>query len=193
MLPGISGTSALQMICHFCDSSIWLVAGCNSFRLDCIRPQQPDSKLGTPDPVQLMHLPSLLSESSWCIRLMSLHQHLIMTPSDFTAEACMICIPLPKPSSILHHPLTKPLCCTGWAAVGLTWAYAIMAWLVADLAKVVTQKIFRTQAKIKEICKQEERTPPAWVRIVDVPGSWAEKAADVIETGIDVSRPFPCA
>lgn len=62
-----------------------------------------------------------------------------------------------------------------------------MTWLVADLAKVVTQKIFRSQAKIKEICKLEETTPPTWVRWVDVPGNLAERAADAVEALLDVS------
>ena len=81
-----------------------------------------------------------------------------------------------------------PACsCTGWAAVGLTWAYAIVSWMVADCAKVLAQKVFRAQAKIKEHCKQEEQTPPHWVQLLDVPGNLAEKAADRIEDGFGVS------
>ena len=68
----------------------------------------------------------------------------------------------------------------------MTWAYAIVVWLVADLAKVVTQKLFRSQAKIKEACKQDETKPPTWVRIVDISGTWAEEAADKIESGLSV-------
>ena len=59
--------------------------------------------------------------------------------------------------------------------------------MVADLAKVVTQKIFRSQAKIQKACKLAETTPPTWVRVLDVPSNLAEKAADGLEAGLAVS------
>lgn len=75
--------------------------------------------------------------------------------------------------------------------MALTWAYAIVTWMLVDVAKVITQRIFRSQAKIKEECKQDETTPPAWVRAIDMPGTLAERAADGMEAGIQVSHCLP--
>ena len=87
-----------------------------------------------------------------------------------------------------HHDRGLPHVSAGWGPVGLTWAYAILTWLVTDLAKVITQKVFRSQAKIKEACKLDESSPPTWVRVVDTPGRLAERAADGIEAGMEVRQ-----
>jgi H+-transporting ATPase len=70
----------------------------------------------------------------------------------------------------------------GWAAVGITWAYVFVWWQLADLAKVIVQKIYRTADGHREACKREETPLPGWVAALDRPAEWADTASDRFTT-----------
>lgn len=60
-------------------------------------------------------------------------------------------------------------------------------WLIADLAKVVMQFVFRKQEKTIKLCKQDDRQPPGWAKALDVPGEIAERLMDELENMLRVS------
>lgn len=66
----------------------------------------------------------------------------------------------------------------GWAIIGITWLYCIVWWQLIDLAKVLVQKVYRTAEDHMERCKREETSLPAWVRVLEAPGQWADKTTD---------------
>ena len=75
----------------------------------------------------------------------------------------------------------------GWAKVGVTWAYCIVVWLLADVAKTLSQSFFVRQERVKEDCKMHNRAVPAWVRAVDWPGELAESACEGFERALKVN------
>jgi hypothetical protein len=66
----------------------------------------------------------------------------------------------------------------GWAAIGITWAYVIVWWILADLAKTIVSKVFRASEAASEECKRDGRPVPGWVRRLNAPAAWTEAASD---------------
>ena len=78
------------------------------------------------------------------------------------------------------------LSAAGWAKVGITWAYSIVIWLLADVAKTLSQKFFIKQERVKEDCKMHNRPVPAWARAIDWPSNLAESACEGFERATKV-------
>lgn len=108
--------------------------------------------------------------------------HLQVSSFKFTNKVASIHVSYLSVSFAACAPLW-----TGWGAVGLTWAYCIVMWLLADLAKVAMQFLFRKQEKTIKLCKQDDRKPPGWAKALDVPGEVAEKFMDGMENMAMVS------
>ena len=79
---------------------------------------------------------------------------------------------------------------TGWAKVGITWAYCIVVWLLADVAKTLSQSLFVRQERVKEDCKMHHKAVPAWARAIDWPGELAESACECFERALKVNCPL---
>ncbi len=75
----------------------------------------------------------------------------------------------------------------GWAKVGITWAYAVVVWLLADVAKTLSQSFLIRQERIKEDCKMHNKAVPTWARAIDWPGELAESACESFERALKVS------
>ena len=75
----------------------------------------------------------------------------------------------------------------GWAKVGITWAYAVVVWLLADVAKTLSQSFLIRQERIKEDCKMHNKAMPTWVKAIDWPGELAESACGCFEHALKVS------
>ena len=74
--------------------------------------------------------------------------------------------------------------------MGLTWAYSVFVWALADFAKVAMQALWLRQEAIKERCAAEDMPLPGWVAAMDLPGTWAERLADRTDDAVKArSRP----
>ncbi len=81
---------------------------------------------------------------------------------------------------------SSALLLAGWAKVGITWAYCIVVWLLADVAKTLSQSFFVRQERVKEDCKMRNKAVPAWARAIDWPGELAESACEAFERALKV-------
>ena len=72
--------------------------------------------------------------------------------------------------------------------MGITWAYGIVWWLLADIVKTLAQRVFRRYDVITEEAKMHgDGTPlPGWVRALDWPGNAAEAFGNRVESAISV-------
>jgi H+-transporting ATPase len=70
----------------------------------------------------------------------------------------------------------------GWVPVLVTLLYAILWLQVADVAKVMVQRLFRRYEIVKEHCHQHNEPLPGWVRAIDAPGNLGERMADRLES-----------
>ncbi|KAK9817909.1 hypothetical protein WJX72_004165 [[Myrmecia] bisecta] len=74
-----------------------------------------------------------------------------------------------------------------WGPIALTWAYVLVWWALADLAKFATQRLFDRQERIKEECKENDKLVPAWVRALDAPGNWGNQLSRAVERATKVA------
>lgn len=70
----------------------------------------------------------------------------------------------------------------GWVPVLVTLLYSIIWLQIADVAKVVVQRLFRRYEITKEHCHQHNLPMPTWVKVIDAPGVLAEHMADRFES-----------
>lgn len=69
----------------------------------------------------------------------------------------------------------------GYKAIGITLAYAVIWLMLADVPKVMVQRMFRRYEVIKEHCHKEGVPPPGWVRALDAPANMLERLSDQLE------------
>lgn len=68
----------------------------------------------------------------------------------------------------------------GWVPILMTWAYVIAWWLLADLVKVAIQSLFARYDVIVARCKETGEPHPGWVRALDAPADWINRAGECL-------------
>ena len=61
-------------------------------------------------------------------------------------------------------------CHSGWKAILLTWAWALVIWQVADFVKFLTTLVLQRAEDIQTDCKHSQKPLPLWVKVVNAPG-----------------------
>ncbi|KAI3423925.1 hypothetical protein D9Q98_009759 [Chlorella vulgaris] len=69
----------------------------------------------------------------------------------------------------------------GWVPVLVTFFYVVVWLQVADVGKVLVQRLFHRYDVVKEKCHQKGVRPPSWVRWIDAPSDWAERVSEKTE------------
>ena len=62
-----------------------------------------------------------------------------------------------------------------------------MVWLLADVAKTLSQSFLIRQERIKEDCKMHHKAMPTWAWLIDWPSELAESACGCFKRALKVS------
>jgi H+-transporting ATPase len=75
----------------------------------------------------------------------------------------------------------------GWAAIGIAWAYVIIWWFLADLAKTIVSKVFRAADETTEHCKRDMAPVPRWVAVLNAPAAFLDRCSESLGKAADAA------
>lgn len=83
--------------------------------------------------------------------------------------------------------LNVSVCCIGWRAILLTWAWALVIWQVADFVKFLVTWVLQDAEDIQTECIRDEKPLPFWVKLVNAPGVAGDRFMSVVSKPFEVS------
>lgn len=83
--------------------------------------------------------------------------------------------------------LKSLVCCTGWRAILLTWAWALVVWQVADFVKFLVTWVLQDAEDIQTECIRDEKPLPFWVKLVNAPGVAGNRFMSIVYKPFAVS------